>query len=43
MPFRNVFCHSIRRLLNGTQGTKTSAGPSPATVKARLTPSALRA
>jgi len=41
--FRSGFCHSVRRLLNGTHGTKTTAGPSPATVKARLTPSALRA
>jgi len=30
-------------LLNGTQATKTSAGPVLATVKAKLTPSALRA
>jgi hypothetical protein len=29
----------LRRLLNGTHGTKIRAGPSPATVKARLTPS----
>jgi hypothetical protein len=30
-------------LLKGTQGTTTMAGPLPATVKARLTPSELRA